>query len=184
MFDNIMYSEIDNQKEKNTFENTVLDIGDTSKGKNTEEQKTTKSSISIFTNTLNQVKSGFFGSILNKDINCKADQYSVECSECLICFDSINPGEIIRGIPCTHVFHKDCLDVWLISRLGSCPTCRFDLRPLKEKSTFAVIEVSDISANTNQQSLSNPRSETIEENQINHLQQAHHTINVASSSSN
>ncbi|OMJ30369.1 Receptor homology region, transmembrane domain- and RING domain-containing protein 4 [Smittium culicis] len=47
--------------------------------------------------------------------------------ECLICFESILAGNKIRGIPCKHVFHQECLDSWLKTRSVLCPTCRYNL---------------------------------------------------------
>ncbi|OLY85284.1 RING finger protein 165 [Smittium mucronatum] len=47
--------------------------------------------------------------------------------DCLICFEKINIGEDIRRIPCLHMFHRECLDQWLLERVGSCPNCRLDL---------------------------------------------------------
>ncbi|OLY77732.1 E3 ubiquitin-protein ligase [Smittium mucronatum] len=51
--------------------------------------------------------------------------------ECLICFDPILQTELVRSIPCHHVFHKDCLDIWLKTRSTMCPICRYDLKVRK-----------------------------------------------------
>lgn len=65
--------------------------------------------------------------------------------ECAICMDAFQRGEIVRILPCGHVFHKDECDEWLlkwrklVSPLLSvglfrrkiwmlqCPTCRADV---------------------------------------------------------
>ncbi|OLY81861.1 E3 ubiquitin-protein ligase ATL41 [Smittium mucronatum] len=50
-------------------------------------------------------------------------------TDCPVCFDAVEGNDNIRQIPCRHIFHRDCLDVWLTTRSGFCPTCRYDLRP-------------------------------------------------------
>ncbi|OMJ23435.1 RING-H2 finger protein ATL72 [Smittium culicis] len=98
--------------------------------------KMLKSASNVISNTFTQVKSGIFGSILNTSNEAGSKQEKKSNSnECLICFEIIDVGDNIRIIPCLHKFHQECLDTWLTSRSGSCPNCRYDLRPHQENST-------------------------------------------------
>ena len=47
---------------------------------------------------------------------------------CSVCQDQMKKDEIVRTLGCTHVFHKTCVDPWLLSRSVLCPTCRHDIR--------------------------------------------------------
>ncbi|XP_030210241.1 histone H3.v1-like isoform X1 [Gadus morhua] len=45
-------------------------------------------------------------------------------SLCLICHKEFSQGDDgIQALPCSHTFHKQCVDEWLVSR-PSCPTCQ------------------------------------------------------------
>ncbi|PFH33652.1 zinc finger, C3HC4 type (RING finger) domain-containing protein [Besnoitia besnoiti] len=52
---------------------------------------------------------------------------SEEAKKCSICFEEYEHGEEQRRLPCTHVFHKNCIDMWL-RRSFVCPICKHDLR--------------------------------------------------------
>ena len=52
-----------------------------------------------------------------EDGGCPAD-------ECRICLSKIRLGEATRRLPCRHVFHRDCVDRWLLSCKRTCPLCR------------------------------------------------------------
>ena len=43
-----------------------------------------------------------------------------------ICMTDAEVGETVRYIPCTHMFHKVCVDTWLMRSL-TCPTCMEEL---------------------------------------------------------
>jgi hypothetical protein len=49
---------------------------------------------------------------------------------CLICLDTFVDGDEIRSLPCSHCFHKKCIDIWLMGTFSEdlhtsiCPTCR------------------------------------------------------------
>ncbi|KAL6876362.1 hypothetical protein ACP4OV_012934 [Aristida adscensionis] len=44
--------------------------------------------------------------------------------ECLVCLGEIRPKEAVKQLPvCTHLFHEECIDVWLRSH-RTCPVCR------------------------------------------------------------
>ncbi|WVF68336.1 hypothetical protein IAT40_003101 [Kwoniella sp. CBS 6097] len=47
--------------------------------------------------------------------------------ECAICMDSFARGDIVRILPCGHVFHKEECDEWLMKWRKLCPTCRADV---------------------------------------------------------
>ncbi|OMJ14268.1 RING-H2 finger protein ATL72 [Smittium culicis] len=95
--------------------------------------KMLKSASNVISNTFTQVKSGIFGSILNLSSTAESNQdEKSDSNECLICFEFFIVGDNIRLIPCLHRFHQECLDTWLTSRSGSCPNCRYDLRPQQE----------------------------------------------------
>lgn len=50
---------------------------------------------------------------------------------CSICFDDFNDNSIIRKIKCLHIFHKDCIDPWLLNQSYKCPICRDSVLPIK-----------------------------------------------------
>jgi len=53
-------------------------------------------------------------------------------AECPICFDTIEPGDVVSWSPqpdCGHVFHHMCLKEWLV-RNENCPFCRQTCLPI------------------------------------------------------
>ncbi|VVA16915.1 PREDICTED: E3 [Prunus dulcis] len=73
-----------------------------------------------------------------------------DCSECPICLEEFHVGNEVRGLPCAHNFHVECIDEWL--RLNvKCPRCRCsvfpnldlsaisNLRPESERSSVSVL---------------------------------------------
>uniref|UniRef100_A0A7S2NLE8 RING-type domain-containing protein n=1 Tax=Alexandrium andersonii TaxID=327968 RepID=A0A7S2NLE8_9DINO len=66
-----------------------------------------------------------------------------EPRECPICINDIQPGDNVRKLPgCEHVFHRSCIDLWLLRR-ADCPLCKRDVRKdLAAKACTPVDEVS------------------------------------------
>ncbi|KAL9328488.1 hypothetical protein ACSQ67_003491 [Phaseolus vulgaris] len=58
-----------------------------------------------------------------KDLR-KKKKYSLECAICLLEFDDDSVLRLLTG--CCHVFHRECIDLWLRSH-KTCPVCRTDL---------------------------------------------------------
>ncbi|KAI9828020.1 MAG: hypothetical protein M1832_003547 [Thelocarpon impressellum] len=48
---------------------------------------------------------------------------------CSICTEDFVKGEDVRVLPCSHKYHPECIDPWLLNVSGTCPLCRVDLRP-------------------------------------------------------
>ena len=48
---------------------------------------------------------------------------------CAVCLEDVRRGEAVRRLPaCGHLFHRDCVDMWLHAHT-TCPLCRCDLVP-------------------------------------------------------
>ncbi|KAK3230961.1 hypothetical protein Dsin_002842 [Dipteronia sinensis] len=59
------------------------------------------------------------------------------CLECAVCLNEFEDDETLRLIPkCSHVFHPDCIDVWLASHT-TCPVCRANLVPDSEPGNIS-----------------------------------------------
>ncbi|XP_050417377.1 RING finger protein 150 [Patella vulgata] len=46
--------------------------------------------------------------------------------QCAICIEGYKAHDVIRSLPCKHVFHKSCVDPWLLEQ-RSCPMCKLDI---------------------------------------------------------
>lgn len=57
----------------------------------------------------------------NSSVNSLDTAY--EPSNCVICLELFEDGDILRRLPCNHEYHRDCVDVWLTKKCGSCPLC-------------------------------------------------------------
>ncbi|KAI4307441.1 hypothetical protein L6164_030630 [Bauhinia variegata] len=63
--------------------------------------------------------------------------------ECAVCLNEFQDDETLRLIPkCNHVFHPDCIDIWLSSH-STCPVCRANLVPKPGDLSFVAIQIPD-----------------------------------------
>lgn len=46
--------------------------------------------------------------------------------QCAVCIEYYKTSEVVRTLPCHHVFHKSCIDPWLLEQ-RSCPMCKLDI---------------------------------------------------------
>lgn len=50
------------------------------------------------------------------------------CTECAICLCEFHEGQEVKELPeCSHIFHKDCIDGWILHNHHTCPLCRSSL---------------------------------------------------------
>ena len=47
--------------------------------------------------------------------------------QCKICIEEFAPGELLRTLPCAHIFHQACIDHWLAAN-AICPICRIEIK--------------------------------------------------------
>ncbi|KAJ4800637.1 E3 ubiquitin-protein ligase [Rhynchospora pubera] len=47
-----------------------------------------------------------------------------EDAKCCVCLSRLQEGDIIKKLPCRHIFHQDCVDQWLDVCQKTCPLCR------------------------------------------------------------
>ncbi|KAM1050507.1 hypothetical protein ACFX13_032967 [Malus domestica] len=45
---------------------------------------------------------------------------------CVVCLEKMLSGEQVTRLPCSHMFHGDCIVEWL-NQCHTCPVCRFKL---------------------------------------------------------
>ncbi|CAK9138625.1 unnamed protein product [Ilex paraguariensis] len=61
-----------------------------------------------------------------------------DCSECPICLEEFHVGNEVRGLPCAHNFHVECIDEWLGLNV-KCPRCRCSVFPNLDLSALSNI---------------------------------------------
>ncbi|XP_065151308.2 RING finger protein 150a [Paramisgurnus dabryanus] len=45
---------------------------------------------------------------------------------CAVCIEDYKPNDVVRTLPCRHVFHKNCVDPWLQDH-RTCPMCKMNI---------------------------------------------------------
>ena len=57
-----------------------------------------------------------------------AGEASGGAQSCVVCLDAFAAGDVLRSLPCLHVFHQFCVDKWLESQEATCPICKLSIR--------------------------------------------------------
>ncbi|XP_068182325.1 E3 ubiquitin-protein ligase RNF103 [Antennarius striatus] len=57
----------------------------------------------------------------------------LQCSECVVCLENFVAEELLMSLPCGHVFHQQCIVVWLAAGRHCCPVCRWPSYKKKQK---------------------------------------------------
>lgn len=72
--------------------------------------------------------SGRCGGIMTELGNDPPKEHVVqpEDAECCICVSPYDDGAELRGLPCNHHFHLDCIEKWLQIN-ATCPLCKFSI---------------------------------------------------------
>ncbi|KAF6105976.1 ring finger protein 149 [Phyllostomus discolor] len=50
----------------------------------------------------------------------------VDAENCAVCIENFKVKDIIRILPCKHIFHRMCIDPWLLDH-HTCPMCKLDV---------------------------------------------------------
>lgn len=50
-----------------------------------------------------------------------------EPTTCTVCCEQLQPGELVKSLPCAHKYHGDCIDQWLQVK-AVCPICQCSIR--------------------------------------------------------
>lgn len=56
----------------------------------------------------------------------KEDDTETKGNICSVCLELYKLGEAIRVLPCSHFYHKNCVDQWLIDH-RTCPMCKSNI---------------------------------------------------------
>ncbi|CAH8376341.1 unnamed protein product [Eruca vesicaria subsp. sativa] len=61
------------------------------------------------------------------EVEIGRDHLESDCqSHCAVCKENFEMKSVVREMPCSHVYHPDCILPWLAIR-NSCPVCRHEL---------------------------------------------------------
>ncbi|KAL7886367.1 hypothetical protein AOLI_G00066620 [Acnodon oligacanthus] len=68
-------------------------------------------------------------------------ELEAEENNCAVCIDAFKRGDTVTTLPCSHLFHKTCIEPWLLEH-HTCPMCKYDIlkgevgvEPTQESST-------------------------------------------------
>lgn len=54
------------------------------------------------------------------------EEITSESQMCAVCIESYKVGEVVTVLTCGHIFHKDCIEPWLLEK-RTCPMCKCDI---------------------------------------------------------
>ncbi|XP_072262700.1 E3 ubiquitin-protein ligase RNF103 isoform X2 [Pyxicephalus adspersus] len=69
----------------------------------------------------------------------------LHCTECVVCLENFENGSLLMGLPCGHVFHQNCIVMWLAGGRHCCPVCRWASYKKKHYSHQAAMSTTSAS---------------------------------------
>ena len=95
-----------------------------------QHEASVNSKLKIFTLEKSVLKS-FPTKVYNKqhDRNSVSSNSVSNSEVCSICLEELADGETLRELPCSHLYHMECVDKWLTTKSSQCPLCKQDTTP-------------------------------------------------------
>lgn len=56
----------------------------------------------------------------------RGDEVTTSDALCAVCIESYKVGDVVTVLTCEHIFHKACIEPWLLDR-RTCPMCKCDI---------------------------------------------------------
>uniref|UniRef100_A0ACB8EIW5 Uncharacterized protein n=1 Tax=Sphaerodactylus townsendi TaxID=933632 RepID=A0ACB8EIW5_9SAUR len=66
------------------------------------------------------------GKLTTRTIKKGDKETDPDFDHCAVCIESYKQNDVVRILPCKHVFHKTCVDPWL-SEHCTCPMCKLNI---------------------------------------------------------
>lgn len=66
------------------------------------------------------------GRLQVRTLNRGDEETTSESYVCAVCIESYKTGEVVTVLTCDHIFHKTCIEPWLLER-RTCPMCKCDI---------------------------------------------------------
>lgn len=82
---------------------------------------------------LEETTKGGYGSVAQNECT-KGLDHSEDGPHCSICLGEYEEGEKLIKLPCSHIYHDDCLDSWTTNHTR-CPLCNLDLESVTSETT-------------------------------------------------
>ena len=70
-------------------------------------------------------------------------------SKCTICQMEFKDDDVLRTLRCLHMFHKECIDRWLLTVNGACVVCKVKQVNKKHPQQRELSPTSQAAATTN-----------------------------------
>ena len=67
---------------------------------------------------------------------CVSSETNINGEECIICLEQ--DARIFCKTDCNHVFHKACLEEWILNNRRDCPLCRKTIKKFSYKSSSKI----------------------------------------------
>ena len=55
-------------------------------------------------------------------VNYDSIEYPINDS-CVVCIEDFNNDDNVRKLVCSHIYHSECVDMWIIEK-NTCPICK------------------------------------------------------------
>ncbi|XP_042171124.1 RING finger protein 150-like [Oncorhynchus tshawytscha] len=56
----------------------------------------------------------------------RAQETESDFDNCAVCIEGYKANDVVRILPCRHIFHKSCVDPWLLDH-RTCPMCKMNI---------------------------------------------------------
>ncbi|XP_056299386.1 RING finger protein 150 [Pseudoliparis swirei] len=66
------------------------------------------------------------GKLQLRSIRRGDQETEADFDNCAVCIEGYRPHDVVRVLPCRHLFHKSCVDPWLLDH-RTCPMCKMNI---------------------------------------------------------